>query len=162
MSARFASIVWGYADRSIERLVDLACSLTAEERSWRPAVDGANSIATLVGHTLANAEDNVLGTLLGLPYAYDRERDFEAPETDASAIRARFEALRTAAAPVALLDDDDLARSFTHARRGEVLGIDLLLVVARHAAEHLAHAELTRDLLRAAVPSTGAQGGSAR
>ena len=41
-------------------------------------------------------------------------------------------------------------REFWHARRGPLTGCEILLVVARHAAEHLGQAELTRDLLNAA------------
>ncbi len=36
-----------------------------------------------------------------------------------------------------------------HPRRGEVRGFDVLLVVARHAAEHLAQAEVTRTIVQA-------------
>jgi uncharacterized damage-inducible protein DinB len=145
----FARITWPYIESSIDRLVDLAASLTPVERTYRPAFDGANSIATLTGHTIANAEDNLLGTLLGDPVTYDRERDFDAPETDIEQIRARWDRLRsTFAARLDELDDGRLLANTVHPRRGEMTGAAVLLVVARHAAEHLAHAELTRDLIR--------------
>ena len=44
----------------------------------------------------------------------------------------------------------DLDRERVHPRRGLLTGREILIVVARHAAEHLAHAELTRDLLMTA------------
>ncbi|MDA0269615.1 MAG: DinB family protein [Chloroflexi bacterium] len=145
----FARITWPYIENSIDRLVDLAASLTPDERAHRPDFDGANSIATLTGHTIANAEDNLLGTLLGDPVAYDRERDFDAPETDIEQVRARWERVRAAlAARLDELDDARLLTPTVHPRRGEITGAAILVVVARHAAEHLAHAELTRDLIR--------------
>ena len=35
-----------------------------------------------------------------------------------------------------------------HHWRGEISGREVLIVVARHTAEHLGHAELTRDMAR--------------
>jgi hypothetical protein len=40
-----------------------------------------------------------------------------------------------------------------HPRRGPLSGREILIVVARHAAEHLGQAELTRDLMKAATGS---------
>jgi len=86
------------------------------------------------------------------PVAYDREADFEAPIADAAAIeahwadrRARIDAL------IVTLDDASILATRVHPRRGEITGLDVLVVVARHAAEHLAHAELTRDWLRSSA-----------
>ena len=36
-----------------------------------------------------------------------------------------------------------------HPRRGTITGRDVLIVVARHAAEHWGEAQLTRSLLKA-------------
>ena len=47
------------------------------------------------------------------------------------------------------LDDAILDQPFTHPRRGQMSGRAILMVVIRHAAEHMGHAELTRDLIRA-------------
>ncbi len=141
-----ALTVWGYIERSLDRLVTLALDLTEAERLALPPVDGANSIATLVSHTLANAEENLLGTLGGADVLYDRQADFDAPVADATSIEARWAILRArCAARLAEVDDASVLAPCAHPRRGEVLGLEVLLVVARHAAEHLAHAELTRD-----------------
>lgn len=40
-----------------------------------------------------------------------------------------------------------LEQEYLHPRRGPLIGWAILLIVARHAAEHWAHAKLTRDLL---------------
>lgn len=140
---------WGYIARSIDRLVALADGLEPRDLAWRPA-EGTSSLATLIGHTMSNAEDNLLGTLCGQPVTYDREADFERPEPDGGALTERWTGLRTTiAAALDELDGDQLSRALTHPRRGALTGLDVLIVVARHAAEHLAQAELTLDLLRA-------------
>lgn len=149
MPAVIAPTIWRYTRGSLDRLVALSLDLTEAERAERPPIEEANSIATLVGHTLANAEDNLLGTLAGLPVTYHRQADFDAPETDATAIRDRWDALQARIeAAIATIDDVRVLGPVSHPRRGEVTGLEVLLVVARHAAEHLAHAELTRDWLR--------------
>ncbi len=80
---------------------------------------------------------------------YDRQADFDAPIVAAAAIEARWGDLRARIVEViGALDDGSVLETRVHSRRGEVTGLDVQLVVARHAAEHLAHAELTRDWLR--------------
>ena len=141
--------IWPYIERSLDRLVTLALELTEAERLARPPVEGANSIATLVGHTLANAEENLLGTLIGNYIRYDRQADFDSPLAGAVAIEARWGELRPRIErALEGLDNDAVLARRAHSRRGEVTGLDVLVVVARHAAEHLAQAELTRDWLR--------------
>lgn len=143
-----AGITWPYIERAIERLVVTAEGLTTDDLAWRPPAADANSIAVLASHTLGNAEDNLLGTLGGVSRSHDRASDFERPEVDAAAIRQRWERLRQAFETDVLpgLTDERLLEKFDHPRRGAMRGLEVLLVVARHAAEHLAHAELTRDL----------------
>ena len=150
-----ATRLWPYAARSIERLLAAAFDeLDANGRAWRPDAPDANSVLTLVNHTISNAEDNLLGTIAGLDIAYDRQADFDKPETDPAAIRARWARVRTAfEAALPTLDDQRMLETVQHPRRGPVTRFDSLVVVTRHAAEHLAHAELTRDLYRAAHPA---------
>lgn len=143
-----AMTIWRYIESSLDRLVTLALTMTEDERAAKPPVDGANSIATLVGHTLANAEENLLGTLAGESIAYDRESDFEAPVTDARRIEKRWTDLRQRMEEtLPRLHDEHLLEPRAHPRRGGITGLEVLVVVARHASEHLAHAELTRDWL---------------
>jgi len=52
------------------------------------------------------------------------------------------------------LPTSDLARAVEHPRRDPLSGREILIVVARHVAEHLGQAELTRDLARS-EPTTG-------
>ena len=150
MASLIASTSWAYIERSLDRLVTLALEMTEEHRARVPNYEAFNSVATLVGHTLGNAEDSLLGTLCGLEVIYDREADFEAPIVDASKIRQRWADLRARVTEeVARLSDSDVLEMRQHPRRGDIRGLDVLLVVARHAAEHLAQAEMTRTIVEA-------------
>ena len=63
--------------------------------------------------------------------------------------------IRTSASDlVNTLPESELDRERYHARRGTISGRDTLLVAIRHAGEHLGQSELTRDLWRAAHPTT--------
>lgn len=67
--------------------------------------------------------------------------------TSSAAIRAQwFDLRRRLAVAIGSLSSVDMARLRVHPRRGSITGREVLLVVARHAAEHLGQAELTRDL----------------
>jgi len=153
VASLIASTSWAYIERSLDRLVTLALEMSEEQRTRVPDFEAFNSVATLVGHTLANAEDNLLGTLCGLEVIYDREVDFEAPIAAVEAIRQRWEELRARVTEeLARLSDSDVLEVRQHPRRGEVRGLEVLLVVARHAAEHLAQAEMTRTIVEAERP----------
>ena len=148
-----AATIWSYAARSIERLIAVAFEdLDSAGRAWHPDVPDANSVLALLNHTISNAEDNLLGTVLGQSLHYDRQADFDTPTASQDAIHERWNGIRSifeAALPT--LDNPRLAETMQHPRRGPVTRLDILIVVARHAAEHLAHAELTRDFYRAQI-----------
>lgn len=80
-----------------------------------------------------------------------RERDAEfAQDGTAAGVRARWRELRPRlVAALSHVAPGELARDRPHPRRGALDGRAVLIVVARHAAEHLGQAELTRDLWRA-------------
>lgn len=104
-------------------------------------------------HTLGNAEENILGVLAGQPVDRDHEREFAAAPSQA-AIAAQWQDLRPRLLAVLCgLPAGELARPRAHPRRGSITAREVLLVVARHAAEHLGQAELTRDLWLAARAS---------
>ncbi len=142
MTATVAALMWPYTARRIERLLAVACDeLDDAGRAWRPDVPDANSVLSIVNHMVSNAKDNLRGTVAGLDVTYDRQADFDTPEADPAAFETALPAL----------DDARLFEGVPHPRRGTVTRFDVLMVVTRHAAEHLAHAELTRDLYRAHV-----------
>ena len=45
------------------------------------------------------------------------------------------------------LSSENLTNIRKHPRRGELAGWEILIIVARHATEHMGQAKLTRDLL---------------
>ena len=145
------AVVWPYIDRSLESLVLVLEQLDETGRTWLPPAEDANSIATLVNHTISNVGDNLIGTIAGKAVTYDRQADFDVPTADPVAVRERWESIRGRfEACLPELSDPSMFEIVPHPRRGDVVRMDVLTVVARHAAEHLAHAELTRDLYRAA------------
>lgn len=150
-------LFWRYIAGSLDRLVALLDGLSAEELDWRPPAHGANSLSVLATHTLGNAEENLLETLGGQPIGRDREAEFAVQGGSADAVAARWRDLRPRLSEIlAALPPDALDASYPHPRRGAITGRDILIVVARHSAEHLGQAELTRDLLLAARGDGGA------
>jgi hypothetical protein len=146
-----AATFWRYISGSVDRLVALAVECPSDVVSWAPPADGANSILALANHTLANAEENILGLVLGRDVTRDRESEFAAGSGPA-ALAQRWQALRRAFdAEIPAIEDGRLAQVVAHPRRGEIAVREVLIVVARHAAEHHGQAELTRDLAIAAL-----------
>lgn len=149
------AMYFGAICRSIERVTDAAEGLGTERLDWRPPAEGANSLYAIAVHVLANARENLLGTLCGhaIPER-TREAEFAASGGSAASLREEWLALRDELeAALGSLDPHALDRVYTHPRRGAVTGRQILLVVARHTAEHAGQAELTRDLALA-TPNT--------
>jgi hypothetical protein len=136
---------------SCEHVVVCLEGLGGDAIDWRP-VAGANTLAVIARHTLANAERNVLGTFAGQPYEWRREEEFVAPAATADELRASWNTLRGRMR--AALDDipaESLGEPRDHPRMGAVPGRAVLLQAARHAAEHVGEAQLTRSLVLARV-----------
>lgn len=147
VSDSIAGRFWRYISSSLERLVQVGTSLDAEGLVWHPPAPEANSVSVLVRHTLGNAEENVLHVLCGENVGRARLTEFTADPLTADAIEDSWIDLRPRLERcLASLDDEAISMAFDHPRRGTILGLDVLIVVARHAAEHLGQAELTRDL----------------
>jgi uncharacterized damage-inducible protein DinB len=140
---------WRFISSSLDRLIACLEGLAEAELNWRP-LSNANSLYALAVHTMANAEENILATLCGQSVHRQRESEFSARGSSSEPVRAQWMALRERLAEsLASLPSDELDREREHPRRGPLTGREVLLVVARHAAEHLGQAELTRDWLRA-------------
>lgn len=140
---------WRYISGSLGRLMDMVAAHPEPVVRWRPAADGANSILGLAGHTLANAEDNILGLLAGGAGGRDRAEEFV--DINSAALLDRWVELRPSLETLLLRAQPGwLDETVVHSRRGRITRREVLIVVARHAAEHLGQAELTRDLALAA------------
>jgi hypothetical protein len=141
-----------YILNSLDRLVACLDGMTADQFNRHPPAPGANSVYALVVHTLGNAEENILYTLSGIPSTLDREQEFAAHAQSTAALRLHWEDLREQLhTAMGSLSSVDLVRAVRHPRRGVLSAREVLLVVARHAAEHLGQAELTRDIAHGIV-----------
>lgn len=141
---------WQYISSSLDRLIQLAASLDEEGLRWRPPAEGTNSIGALSIHTLGNAEENILEILAGHRVHRDRDSEFAAGSITPHELAVRWQTLRPQLeAALAALPATELDRPREHARRGIIFGRETLIITARHAAEHLGQAELTRDLMLA-------------
>ncbi|MCC6386694.1 MAG: DinB family protein [Dehalococcoidia bacterium] len=136
--------------RECDRIVAALGGLTRERANWRP-VDGANSIAMLASHMPGNIREVLLGTVAGEAVTRDRDAEFEPGDRDPAALVAEWEKLRARVlAAFEAMPGDVLDEVREYPRRGAITVREILLVVARHAAEHAGQAELTRQLAEAA------------
>lgn len=135
---------------TIESIVGVLDGLSAEELNWRPLGPATNRLYASATHALGNAEENLPGTLCGQPNDRNHATEFSSAAPVPDAVRARWAALRERAAKSLVnLTREDLDRARQHPRRGIITGRDVLIVVARHAAEHWGEAQLTRSLMKA-------------
>lgn len=149
-----ALTLWRFISRSVERLLACLDGLDEAALNWRP-LPSANSLYSLAAHIIGNIEETVLGVICGHKVVRDRDAEFSTIGCDSVALRAHWQRLETQITQdLTHLTPIDLDRPRLHPRRGMVSSWEILIVVARHAAEHLAHAELTRDLLLTVNPVT--------
>ena len=135
---------------TVDQLVGALEGLSERELNWRPAAPSTNSLCAIAVHVMGNAEENILGTVCGRTVTRRRQLEFEATAVSAAPVRERWRALRTQIeAALAALPAGELDRERLHPRRGPLTGRDVLIVVARHAAEHWGEAQLTLSLMRA-------------
>ena len=138
---------WGFISRSIDRTLACLDGLSEDELNWRP-LESANSLYVLATHVLGTTEENILGVLCGQPVHRQRAEEFASQGVSAEPIWLRWHNLqKRIQAGFEHLPPGELDREREHPRRGRLIGRDVLIVVARHAAEHMGQAELTRDLL---------------
>jgi hypothetical protein len=111
-------------------------------------------VFVLVTHMLANVRDNVLTVVCERqPSVRDRDAEFAATAGAATELQEQWRDLRAQIVEaLASIPPGDLSRPRDHRWREDVNGRDVLLFTARHVAEHIGHAELTRDLRKAIGP----------
>lgn len=144
-----ALVYWRFITSSVDRLLVCLDDLEEAALNWRP-LPNANSLYVLATHMIGNIEETVWGLVCNQSIVRDRDAEFRATGHDAQVLRTHWQTLQTQIAQhLAQLPSSALDQEHLHPRRGALTGWAILLIVARHAAEHLAHAELTRDLLLA-------------
>ena len=145
-------LCWSFIAESLDSMVALVAGLDVLEMDWKPAIAEANSLGVLLTHTLKHAQQNLLQNVAGEPVARDRDAEFGASGRPGSDYVRQWEVLRgTLVQALSKTPEEALDRMTEHPRRGPISGRGSLLVVVRHAAEHLGHSQLTRDLLRASA-----------
>lgn len=138
---------------SLDRIVACLEGLSEADARWSPAAPKANSLLVIANHTLANVERNVLATFAGQPYDWNRDAEFLAESVTPDQIRRQSADLAARMrSTLEATTSSDLLSERSHPRLGSVPGREVLLQAARHVAEHVGEAELTRSLLLAREP----------
>ncbi len=133
----------------LDRLLETIADLDEEAVNWKPPAPGANSLLVLITHALGSAEEHVVGIAAGLTVVRNRDAEFVAKgaaahlASRAADVRSRItEALSSLEGRL----DEERDAPFRRwpALRGTVR--DRLVHSVSHTAEHVGHAQITRDL----------------
>jgi len=138
-----------YIISSVNQLLECLDAVDADGLNWHPNANESNSLFAIASHTIANVAENVLGTACEIPEYQTRnyEAEFGARGSSASVLRDKWSVVSVEIQKfLSQLDEASLADTRPHPRRGAITGREVLLVAARHAAEHFGQAQLTRDL----------------
>ena len=142
---------WRAIVSSVNHMVSCLDGLNEEDLNWKP-LDNANSLYVLPNHMMSNMEETILGVLCGQGIkSRQREDDFKVAGSSIEPTKQKWHDLQERmASALAQLPQNALDKEYAHPRRGRITGRDLMIVVTKHAAEHVGQADLTRDLLFAA------------
>lgn len=135
---------------AIERILACLDGLDADGLNWRPPAPLTNSLYVLAFHTMGSAEAAIIGELGGEHVERDRDAEFTVSGESAAPLYARWEALAPRLRETLnRLTAADMEKTVHHRRFGAMSGRAYLIISTQHPAEHVGHAELTRDLLKA-------------
>lgn len=115
--------------------------------NWKPAPE-TNSIAVLVVHTLGS-EAEVFRIVANVPSVRDREAEFQVAESEADLLAKLDEADALLDELAAQITAEDLEATRPRRQNPPETGLHWLVTNYGHAREHLAHIQLTRQLLAA-------------
>lgn len=143
----------GFVDGSLDAMRAAIDGASADALNQRPAGDDTNPVAVIVVHAV-NSTRWWLSVALGLPLPErDRPSEFLTHVADADELLALFDPV--AADCRALLETDsafDAGAIREDPREGEqVTAIWALIHAIEHLREHVAHAELTRQVFERRV-----------
>ncbi len=142
-------LYWHKIRNSVDELVACLEGLDSDALNWKP-LDDANSLYVLATHTMGNVRHNFLNILCGRDITRDRDSEFAAMGKSAAEVEAGWNALQgRISEAIQELPPGDLDRIRDDPQRGKITGRELMIIVARHAAEHFGQAQLTRDLVKA-------------
>lgn len=136
---------------AIERILACLDGLDADGLNWRPPAPLTNSLYVLAFHTMGSAEAAIIGELGGEHVERDRDAEFTVSGDSREPLDARWRALAPRLRETLnRLTVADMEKTVHHRRFGAMSGRAYLILQTQHPAEHAGHAELTRDLLKAA------------
>jgi hypothetical protein len=142
---------WNNLCASLDRIEEVVADCSIEQLNWRPPAPETNSIYVLAVHSLGHLRQGVIGVLGEGSQERDRAAEFLAvatptnvPIPDWAGTRQLMETTLARLAP------DVLDRVYEPVNRAPMTGLALIMLMTRHTALHEGHAELTRDLAKAA------------
>jgi hypothetical protein len=121
--------------------------MDTESLNWKPAPE-TNSIAVLVVHTLGS-EAEVYRLVAGLPSQRDRDAEFQVAENEADLLTKLDEADALIDELAVRVSAESLDAIHSRGDRAPQTGLHWLVTNYGHAREHLAHIQLTKQLLAA-------------
>ena len=144
--------------RLLDKIVASVEGLEEAQLNWRPPLRDANSRYVLVAHVLGNLEAWVLGIACGQAIDRDRPAEFASSGPDAGALVERARALghrfdeALAALPEDALDEQrEPSKPLWGEGAPEPRTVrEALMETIEHAAVHIGHIHLTRDMAEAA------------
>ena len=140
------------ADGLISRLLETTDDLSADQLDARP-LDEASSLFILATHAISATEWNFVEVLAGRSVDRTRQVEFDARAADfenpAAMLRDRWDQARSAIhEALESVDDAEWDRLRMHIfQQREISGWDVVCSALAHTAEHVGHAELTRQML---------------
>ena len=143
---------WSNLETSLDRLEAVMADCSIDELNWRPPAPDTNSMYVLGVHSLGHLRQGILGVLGEGSQERDRDAEFRAVATPDTVPIPDWGPTRVAMQEVLRgLGPEVLDRVFSPEHRAPMTGMALMLLMTRHTALHEGHAELTRDLAKAAL-----------
>ena len=147
--------------RLFDRLEQSVRGLDERTLNWRPPVAEPNSIFVLGTHILGNAEGWILGIACGQRIPRDRDAEFvssgssAAPLLDgAQELLQRIDAALAALPEGALDEERDPTQALWGVGTTHPVSVrEAIMHVIEHAALHLGHIDMVKELAKAGVAS---------
>ena len=132
-----------------DRLLETIADLDDEAVNWKPPAPGANSLLVLVTHALGSAEQHVVGEAAAKTVVRNRDAEFTSKGGSAHLVARATEVRRRIDEALVGLEgrlDEERDPPFRTWPGTRATARDRLVHSISHTAEHVGHAQLTRDL----------------
>jgi hypothetical protein len=137
-------VVRGMLNEQAERYTQVVKGMPEEALNWRPGDETTNSVAQIVRHVTA-AQDWLLGIALGDTPEWDQNSLRNEPATKEELLGLIAAAQARKEEQLARIDLLDMSETLA-SEDGPGLRGYFVVHCAEHGAEHLGHAELTKQL----------------